>query len=595
MTNPDAAVKTPLPTDVSIITTYRCCMKCKMCNIWRYPSEIKREIQPKELEILPQLKFVNITGGEPFVRRDLDEIVDISFKKAPRVVISTSGYQVDEILKLAEQFPNIGIRVSIEGLSTINDYLRGRDSGFDRGLKTLLGLKRMGVKDIGFGITVSNNNSADMLELYDLSKGLKMEFATAAYHNSYYFHKDDNVITNEDAVIGHFYELIDRLLKENSPKSWFRAFFNMGLINYVKGNRRLLPCEAGTVNFFIDPYGEVYPCNGLEERYWKESFGNIRDVDSFDQIWTGAQADKVRSLVATCPKNCWMVGTAAPVMKKYIRHPATWVVKEKLKSLMGKPFDRGPLPEPFDVGQNPHQGDLRETNPVEPEPFDNYSESEETDRRHTVVVREVVDLSEEVFLLRTERNGYTFATGQNVSIGPHLAYHKSKDFSICSGEQDDCLEFMIKKNPGGAISPMLRDVKKGTKLDLTGPYGEFFDRKDEPGRKVFLATGIGISPFRSFLKSAAVDDYLLVHGIRKVSDLKLSEGLDAAHLVTCISQEDGGSIKGRITDYLETAELKPDDRYYLCGNPIAVKDISNVLEQKGVAPDRIIKEFYYAY
>ena len=51
-----------------------------MCNIWRYPTEISREIQAKELEILPPLKFVNITGGEPFVRRDLDEIVAVSFR-----------------------------------------------------------------------------------------------------------------------------------------------------------------------------------------------------------------------------------------------------------------------------------------------------------------------------------------------------------------------------------------------------------------------------------------------------------------------------------------------------------------------------------
>ena len=293
MTTSTPTAPAPLPSDVSIITTYRCCMKCKMCNIWRYPTEIQREIRPEELEILPQLKFVNITGGEPFVRRDLAEIVEVSFRKAPRVVISTSGYQVDEILALAEKFPKIGIRVSIEGLSTINDYLRGRDSGFDRGLKTLLGLRRMGVQDIGFGITVSNNNSDDMLELYELSKNLKMEFATAAYHNSYYFHKDDNVITNQDEVIANFYELIDRLLTENSPKSWFRAFFNLGLINYVKGRRRLLPCEAGTVNFFIDPYGEVYPCNGLEERYWKESFGNIRNAESFTDLWVGPQADKI--------------------------------------------------------------------------------------------------------------------------------------------------------------------------------------------------------------------------------------------------------------------------------------------------------------
>jgi len=357
MTTP--APRAPLPTDVSIITTYRCPMQCKMCNIWKHPTDIKREIQASELEMLPQLKFVNITGGEPFVRRDLAEIVEVCFRKAPRVVISTSGYLVDDVLQLAEKFPNIGIRVSIEGLSSINDDLRGRDGGFDRGLKTLMGLRRQGVKDIGFGITVSNNNSADMLELYELSKNLKMEFATAAYHNSYYFHKDDNVITNQEEVTNNFYELIDRLLAEKNPKSWFRAFFNLGLINYIRGNRRLLPCEAGTVNFFIDPYGEVYPCNGLEERYWKESFGNIRNVQTFEDLWYGPQADKVRELVRTCPKNCWMVGTAAPVMKKYIRHPAAWVLKNKLRSLTGKKIERNGLPAPFDVGQNPRQGDLR--------------------------------------------------------------------------------------------------------------------------------------------------------------------------------------------------------------------------------------------
>ena len=94
---------------------------------------------------------------------------------------------------------------SIEGLSQKNDELRGRAGGFDKGLRTLLSLREMGVKDIGFGITVSNNNSEDMLSLYRLSKALNMEFATAAFHNSYYFHKDDNVITNRDTVCGNYY------------------------------------------------------------------------------------------------------------------------------------------------------------------------------------------------------------------------------------------------------------------------------------------------------------------------------------------------------------------------------------------------------
>lgn len=350
--------KVPLPTDVSIITTYRCQMRCKMCNIWKYPTDEKKEITPRDLEKLPPLKFANVTGGEPFQRRDLEDIISVLFTRAPRVVISTSGWHYERIVKLAEKYPKIGIRVSIEGLSMRNDDLRGRQGGFDNGLKVLLKLRSIGIKDIGFGITVSNQNSEDMLWLYRLSKELKLEFATASFHNSFYFHKDDNQVTNKEIVTRHFEELIQELLKENNPKSWFRAFFNLGLINYIHGGKRMLPCEAGTTNFFIEPYGDVYPCNGLEDRIWKESMGNIHDFATIEELWHSPHAQKVRDLVKVCPKNCWMVGTAAPAMKKYIRYPAGWVINNKIKTLTGKKIGFENIPC-YNVGQSPLQGDMK--------------------------------------------------------------------------------------------------------------------------------------------------------------------------------------------------------------------------------------------
>lgn len=335
MTDENNIKKTvPVPTDASIILTYRCPMHCLMCNIWKYPTEVKEEIKASDLTSLPDLKFINLTGGEPFVRDDLEEIIEECYRHTKRIVISTSGYLEDRVLAIARKFPNIGIRISIEGLSSKNDELRGREGGFDRGLRTLLRLKEMGLKDIGFGCTVSNHNSADMLSLYQLSKSLGMEFATAAFHNSFYFHKHDNAITNRDEVCRNFEQLIEWQLKEKHPKSWFRAYFNMGLINYIKGNSRLLPCEAGTTNFFIDPWGDVYPCNGMEEKYWLKSMGNIKR-DKFEDIWNSDEANHVRSLVAKCGKNCWMVGTASPVMHKYISIPARWAIKNKLRSLRG--------------------------------------------------------------------------------------------------------------------------------------------------------------------------------------------------------------------------------------------------------------------
>ena len=344
-----------LPTDASIILTYRCPMRCQMCNIWQNPTDRQEEIKASDLRTLPDLKFINLTGGEPFVREDLAEIVEECYRHTKRIVISTSGWFDKKVVELAERFPNIGIRISIEGLSVKNDELRGRQGGFDKGLNTLLTLKNMGVKDIGFGCTVSNHNSKDMLALYKLSRELGLEFATAAFHNSYYFHKSDNVITNRDEVCRDFEQLIQWQLEENHPKSWFRAFFNMGLINYIEGGRRMLPCEAGMTNFFIDPWGEVYPCNGLEERFWKESVSNIRQND-FATIWNSPQAEHVRDLVRKCPKNCWMVGTASPVMHKYIKHPLRWAVDNKIRVMRGlKPcLDK----KWYDVGQDPCQGNL---------------------------------------------------------------------------------------------------------------------------------------------------------------------------------------------------------------------------------------------
>lgn len=315
--------------EAAVITTYRCTCKCHMCNIWKHPTKKEEEIKPQILNKLPKLDFCNITGGEPFLRDDIEEIVYILKRNAKRIVISTNGYLTEKILSVARQNKDIGIRISIEGLPAANDELRGIKDGFDHGLRTLLELQRMGLKDIGFGITVSDRNAKDMIELYQLAKAMNIEFATAVVHNSYYFHKYDNHIDKKEEIIACFEELIRELLSTKRIKNWYRAYFNYGLINYIRGNKRLLPCEAGTNMFFLDPWGEIRPCNGMEENLWFESMGNLNEK-TFEEIWYGEKAREIREKVKNCPKNCWMIGTVAPVMKKYIWKPTWWIIRQKL-------------------------------------------------------------------------------------------------------------------------------------------------------------------------------------------------------------------------------------------------------------------------
>jgi MoaA/NifB/PqqE/SkfB family radical SAM enzyme len=310
----------------SIIVTYRCNAKCNMCNVWQHPTKPSEEIGLDVIEKLPEMFFTNITGGEPFVREDLPEIIDVVRKKTKRIVISTNGYFTERIVALCKKYPDLGIRISLEGKQESNDTIRNIPEGFTRSMKTLLTLREMGIKDIGFGMTVQDINAEDLIELYKLSKELGYEFATATLHNSHYFCKSDNKIEDKDKVKAEFEKLIVEQLKSTRIKDWFRAYFNHGLINYVYGNERLLPCEMGRNGFFLDPWGDILACNGMDE---KISMGNLKD-ESWDSIWNSDKAKEVRGTVSSCNKNCWMIGSAAPAIWHHPVKPVWWILRRKL-------------------------------------------------------------------------------------------------------------------------------------------------------------------------------------------------------------------------------------------------------------------------
>ncbi len=309
----------------TVIVTYRCNARCNMCDCFKDPTRPEEEIALDVIRKLPEMAFTNITGGEPFVRQDIPDIVRELYKKSDRIVISTNGYFTDRIIALCKEFPQVGIRISIEGLKETNDAIRGIPDGFNRGYQTLKTLVDMGHPDVGFGMTVQDMNSKDLVALYKISDELKMEFATATLHNSFYFRKTDNKIEDKRKVAEAFAELINELLRSKSPKKWFRAYFNHGLINYIYGNQRLLPCDMSTNAFFIDPFADVIPCNGMEQ---KAVMGNLGEQE-WEALWQSKQAEKVRECTRNCERNCWMIGSASPAMHKYIWVPAWWVFKHK--------------------------------------------------------------------------------------------------------------------------------------------------------------------------------------------------------------------------------------------------------------------------
>jgi MoaA/NifB/PqqE/SkfB family radical SAM enzyme len=322
--------------DAAIITTYRCNARCRMCKTWQFPTKPSQEFKPDLLRKLPGgLGRVNITGGEPLIRQDLPEIVDILAPKAKRLEISTNGYFTDRLVAIARRHPDLTIRISIEGMAETNDAVRGIPNGFDRAIRSFHALREVGVKDLGFAVTIQDDNAHDLLDLYEFVSAEGAEFAQAVPHNSYYFHTEENEIRDVAAVQSAIRGLIEAFLRSRKPKEWFRAYLNRGLVDYVGGAERRFACTAATDIFFLDPFGEVYPCNG-----WDLSMGNLHD-SSFDQIWTGERADAVRAQVAGCERRCWMTGTAVPAMRRHLPSVVWWVARNKVRVALGKPVDLG--------------------------------------------------------------------------------------------------------------------------------------------------------------------------------------------------------------------------------------------------------------
>ena len=323
----------------SIISTYRCNAKCNMCNIWKHPTNKEEELSPEYYTKLPDGLRINITGGEPTLRDDIDEIFRVLYPKASLLELSTNGFYTEKIIALANKYPNILIRVSLEGLPKMNDEKRGTIDGFDHALRTMLELKKTKCKNIGFSVVISPDNYQDLLHLYDLCSSLGVELGNSVVHNSWYFHKHNNILESEEALNQHE-QFVKALLTskragiKNVLKDYGRAYFNKSIHQRLRsdlpGYRP--PCGALKDFFFIDPFGNVSPCNGSEEEW---ILGNLKD-SSFEEIMNSQNAKDILHKISTCDRNCTFIVTERHDMVRHPWLPVKWIIDNKLRIMKGE-------------------------------------------------------------------------------------------------------------------------------------------------------------------------------------------------------------------------------------------------------------------
>ena len=209
-------------------------------------------------------------------------------------------------------------------------------------------------------------------------------------------------------------------------------------------------------------------------------------------------------------------------------------------------------------------------------------------------IREIRPLTDSTFVVSLPRCRFNFKAGQHISVSIRGDY-QSREYSIYSGHNDEALEILVKEVEGGYFSPKLKNLKLGDYLEIHGPFGKFgIDQKKLDSHKhVFIASGTGIAPFHSIIRSYQGLDYQLIHGVRYPSEAYEKEHYPDGRYVLCTTKTPENNFHGRVTDYLRAHSFDANTAFYLCGNSDMIFDAMEILKEKGFQREDINVEVYF--
>ena len=207
-------------------------------------------------------------------------------------------------------------------------------------------------------------------------------------------------------------------------------------------------------------------------------------------------------------------------------------------------------------------------------------------------------ISPSAYVLRLERGNLAFAPGQYVTLG--LAGSTARrEYSVYSGCRDPFLEVLIKQVEGGTVSRQFARLPTGAVLDCDGPFGYFtIPPARRGGPLLFIASGTGIAPFRSFARSYPRLNFRLLHGVRTMTERYDSPEYPPERYLSCLSRVAAadaprGSYRGRVTDYLRNHPVTPGTACYLCGNSEMIFAAFDILKKQGIAGADLFAEVYF--
>lgn len=189
---------------------------------------------------------------------------------------------------------------------------------------------------------------------------------------------------------------------------------------------------------------------------------------------------------------------------------------------------------------------------------------------------------------------FSFHAGQVIGI-TNSPLIPPRLYSISSSIKDAKIEILYKVVHQGKLTPALDRLKKGDTLFITPPFGKFIASRVP---SCYVATGTGLAPFLSMIRSGIGNCRKLLHGSRETEDFYEADYLKnqlGKNYIQCYSGlEEFIGFRGRVTDYLnEASDLNKVDKYYLCGSAEMVVEARELLIGKGIPFQNILSEIYF--
>lgn len=297
------------PITLTFSVTSRCQSRCLTCRIGEQFQEGAFQNRPdltlEEIEkifrSLGPIYFFNVSGGEPFLRRDLPRIIDlaVTYLKPAIIHIPTNALTPDRIeamclqilegnLKRGVKIP-LTIKPSIDGLGKLHDYIRGIPGNFKKLEETIVRLKLLEEEypefhlELGTIISKYNVDHLDEIEDYVHALDIQSYRNEIAEERAEFFNKGEGIAPSAELyekVLRRFSaEVVQRL---PDKRSLTRLTETLRLVYYglavriLKTGKQVIPCFGGISNLHLNFDGELWPCCVLGYDY---PLANLRDVD----------------------------------------------------------------------------------------------------------------------------------------------------------------------------------------------------------------------------------------------------------------------------------------------------------------------------